>query len=231
MRMTGLKLLTGMTTLEERIGEGWYKKLEGEFQKDYMKKLSTFVLEERKKHIIHPAPNDVFKAYRLTPFKDARVVIVGQDPYPHKHANGLAFSTSDERKTPASLKNILREVYYDTGQANMDPNLERWAKQGVFLINRVLTVRHGEPFSHAKQGWEQFTLKTIERLCSSWSPRVFILWGKTAQSLESIIPKHNCVIKSVHPSPLSANNGFFGSKPFSRANEFLSENNYKTINW
>lgn len=220
-----------MNTVELRIGESWYKKLETEFKQPYIQELSKFVSQERKEYTVYPAGEDVFKAYRLTPFHQVQVIIIGQDPYPHKYASGLAFSSSNERVTPASLKNIFKEIESDTGSTNKDPDLERWAKQGVFLLNRTLTVRKGEPFSHANKGWEEFTLRTIQKLCTSWKPKVFMLWGRSAQKLEKAIPKHHLVLKSTHPSPLSAHSGFFGSKHFSQANEFLNRQNLKTINW
>ena len=185
------------------------------------------------KHTIYPSSKNVFRAYRLTPPTRVKVCLIAQDPYPHSCANGLAFSSDESmEEIPRSLQNIFEEVNNDIGyQPYHNPNLERWAKQGVFLLNTSLTVRENQPGSHRNIGWRRFTDKTIEIICKKNNPVVFLLWGKQAQYFAHKISKPHRVIYSAHPSPFSAHRGFFGSKPFSRANEILKENYNFKINW
>lgn len=212
----------------------WDNLLKDEFNKDYYLKLREFLINEYKTQIIHPSMYDIFNALKFTAYKDVKVVILGQDPYhgPNQ-AHGFSFSVKHGVKTPPSLRNIFKELNSDLGC--YIPNngfLEEWAKQGVLLLNTVLTVREGQANSHKGKGWEIFTDRIIELLNKRDEPIVFILWGRNAISKEAIItnPIHK-IIKSVHPSPLSATRGFFGSKPFSQTNEFLKSINKAHINW
>lgn len=222
-----------MSSLTKQLGESWYNKLLGEFKKPYIGKLQRIVRAERQNFKIHPEPEDVFKAYRLTPFDKVQVVILGQDPYPHYHANGLAFSTiEDMDNIPESLNNVFVELESDIGfQPYHDPDLSRWAKQGVMMLNRVLTVRDRRPLSHQLIGWEKFTQATLDCLFERDDPVVFILWGRTAQLVMKYIPNHHFVIPSPHPNPKSAHRGFFDSKPFSRCNQYLTKQGKTNINW
>lgn len=194
--------------------------------------------KERKLYKVYPHSKEVFRAFKLTPYHNVKVVIVGQDPYPHKYANGLAFSAKESiEDIPSTLYNIFEELNEDIGyMIYRDPNLDSWTKQGVFLINRILTVRSERPLSHKNIGWETFTEKVLLSLWNRPQPTVFILWGNYAQnilkSLSSISELHpHKLIVSPHPSRLSAHRGFFGSKPFSTANKFLIKNNISPINW
>lgn len=222
-----------MKTLKEQIGEWINTPLVDEFGKHYMKKLSALLRAERMKYSVQPSSEDVFKAYRLTAPDDIKVVILGQDPYPHKAANGLAFSCDDSlEKIPPSLQNIFKEINDDIEyRPYHDPDLSRWAKQGVFLLNTSLTVREGQPGSHSSLGWSNFTEKTLEIVCQIDRPIVFLLWGNEAQRFGNFIPSPHHVIHASHPSPWSANRGFFGSKCFSRANKFLELNYNEQIDW
>ena len=212
----------------------WQNLLEDEFEKDYYLKLRKFLIDEYNSKTIYPNMYDIFNALHYTEYKDVKVVILGQDPYhgPNQ-AHGLSFSVKPGVPAPPSLINIYKELNSDLGC--YIPNngyLKKWADQGVMLLNTVLTVRAGEANSHKNMGWEHFTDKIINLLNQREDPIVFILWGSNAHSKLNIItnPKHY-IIKSVHPSPLSAYRGFFGSKPFSKANEFLSSIGKKPINW
>lgn len=216
------------------IKNDWYDLLKDEFEKDYYKKLRTFLIEEYRHHTIYPNMYDIFNALNFTPYKDVKVVILGQDPYhgPHQ-AHGLSFSVQPDVKIPPSLVNIYKELHTDLGC--YIPNngyLKKWADQGVLLLNTSLTVRAGEANSHRNIGWGTFTDKIIELLNQRQNPIVFILWGNNAISKEKFItnPQHY-IIKSVHPSPLSASRGFFGSRPFSKTNAFLIKNNKTPIDW
>ncbi|MBM7871951.1 uracil-DNA glycosylase [Clostridium pascui] len=212
----------------------WQDLLEDEFKKDYYLNLREFLINEYKTKTIYPNMYDIFNALHYTEYKDVKVVILGQDPYhgPNQ-AHGLSFSVKPGVPAPPSLMNIYKELNNDMGY--YIPNngyLKKWADQGVMLLNTVLTVRAGEANSHKGIGWEHFTDKVISLLNDREEPIVFILWGKNAQSKVDIInnPKHY-IIKSVHPSPLSVHRGFFGSKPFSKTNKFLSSIGKKTIDW
>ena len=212
----------------------WKDFIEQERENLYFYNLENFVEKERKEKRIFPNKEDVFKAFELTPFENVKCVIVGQDPYYNLHqANGLAFSVNKGVKLPPSLINIYKEACDDVGiEIPKYGDLSSWAKEGVFLLNTILTVEEGKPLSHKNKGWEKFTLKVLKTLNEDEKPKVFILWGKEAISLKRMItnPKH-LVLESAHPSPLSSYRGFFGSKPFSKTNEFLKKNNRKTIDW
>jgi len=208
--------------------------VELEKQKEYYQKLKERVDEEYQNFTIYPPKNEIFNSLNATSFDNVKVVILGQDPYHEPNqANGLAFSVKKGVRIPPSLVNIYKEAHTDVGISI--PNhgdLSSWAKQGVLLLNNVLTVRAHKANSHKGFGWEQFTLNVVKYLNQREKPLVFILWGKNAQEKEQFIDtsKH-LIIKSVHPSPLSANGGFFGSKPFSKANEFLKRHDIKAIDW
>lgn len=216
------------------IGNSWYKLLSKEYQKEYFKNLMNFVKEEYKTKVIYPKQNEVFNAFRYTSFDDVKVVILGQDPYhgPNQ-AEGLSFSVSNEVLKPPSLKNIFKELENDLQIPFPEHNsLKPWAKEGVLLLNAVLTVQEHMPTSHKDKGWETFTDNVIKILNQKKEPIVFILWGSYARNKKSLItnPIHY-VIESPHPSPFSARNGFFGSKPFSKTNNFLKSKGLKEIDW
>ena len=216
------------------IGNNWDKILEEEYKKDYFKRIVLFVNKVYKEKDIFPKKANILNALSLTDYNDVKVVILGQDPYHGVgEANGLAFSVSEGIKIPPSLKNIYKELYDDLGiNISHTGNLECWAKEGVLLLNAVLTVEKDKPASHKNVGWEEFTDAIIKKLNDKNEPTVFILWGNFAKSKKEFItnPKH-LVIESSHPSPFSCNYGFFGSKPFSRANDFLKKNHIKEIDW
>lgn len=220
--------------MSEILRNDWNDYLASEFEKDYYKKLRSFLISEYKSKVIYPNMYDIFNALHFTSYADTKVVILGQDPYhgPNQ-AHGLSFSVNTGIKTPPSLLNIYKELHSDLNC--YIPNngyLKKWTDQGVLLLNTVLTVRAGEANSHKNRGWEEFTTKVIKTLNEKDKPIVFILWGNNAISKENLITntKH-LIIKSVHPSPLSASRGFFGSKPFSKTNEFLLSTNQKAIDW
>jgi len=197
--------------------------------------LAEFVKEEYKNSTVYPPPQFIFNAFELTPFDKVKVVILGQDPYHGvNQANGLAFAVNRGMALPPSLINIYREVESDMGQksVNTDGNLETWAKQGVLMLNATLTVRAHIAASHQNKGWEKFTDAVIKILSEQKEKLVFILWGSYAQKKGRVIDESkHLVIRSVHPSPLSAYNGFFGSKPFSQCNTYLIFNDKEPINW
>ena len=216
------------------IGNKWDSILNEEYNKEYFKNLIDFIKQEYKNKTIYPKQNEVFNAFRYTDFDNVKVVILGQDPYhgPNQ-AEGLSFSVSNEVLKPPSLKNIFKELESDLGiRFPEDNSLKPWAKQGVLLLNAVLTVEEHKPTSHKDKGWEIFTDNVIKTLNKREKPVVFILWGAYARAKKEYItnPKHY-IIESAHPSPFSARNGFFGSKPFSKTNEFLKKNNIKEIDW
>lgn len=212
----------------------WAEYLEEEFKKDYYLELRRFLIEEYRRHVVYPDMYDIFNALHYTAYSDTKVVILGQDPYHGPgQAHGLSFSVKPGITSPPSLQNIFKELKDDLGCPI--PNngyLVDWAKQGVLLLNTVLTVRQGMPNSHRGKGWEQFTDQVIRTLNNREKPVVFILWGKNAQDKKSLItaPRH-FIIESPHPSPYSANRGFFGSRPFSKANNFLKSIGSKEIEW
>lgn len=216
------------------IGNAWDEELKEEYKKEYFTELMNFVKEEYKNKTIYPKPNEVFNAFRYTDFDNVKVVILGQDPYhgPNQ-AEGLSFSVSDDVLKPPSLKNIFKELESDLGIPFPKHNsLKPWAKQGVLLLNAVLTVEEHKPTSHKGKGWEIFTDDVIDILNKREKPIVFILWGAFARSKKSLITnKQHYIIESAHPSPFSARNGFFGSKPFSKTNKFLREKGLEEIDW
>ena len=215
------------------INNDWDSILKGEFNKDYFKELMNKVDSLYKKQTILPEYKNIFNAFKLTSFKDTKVIILGQDPY-HEigQANGLAFSVNEGIKLPPSLINIYKEMKDDLEIDNNTGDLTSLAKQGVLLLNTTLTVNKGEANSHSKFGWNIFTDNIIKLLSDKKENLVFILWGNNAISKEKLIDtKKHLVIKSPHPSPLSAYNGFFGSKPFSKTNAYLKKYNKDTINW
>ena len=216
------------------IGNKWDNILANEYKEEYFKKLINFIQEEYKNKTIYPKSNEVFNAFRYTDYDNVKVVIIGQDPYhgPNQ-AEGLSFSVKDEVLKPPSLKNIFKELEDDLGIPFPKKNsLKPWAYQGVLLLNAVLTVEEHKPTSHKDKGWELFTNHVIEKINEKEEPVVFILWGNYAREKKKLItnPKHY-IIESAHPSPFSAYNGFFGSKPFSKTNSFLKKNNLKEIDW
>ncbi len=212
----------------------WEKRLTGEFEKTYYKQLVRFLHEEELTQTVYPPKAERFNAYEMTPFESVKVVILGQDPYHGaEQAHGLSFSVKGAQKLPPSLKNIYKELVDDMGcPLPKKGDLSMWAKQGVFLLNAVLTVRAASAASHQQKGWEVFTDATIRLLSAEKEHLVFILWGKPAQSKEKLIDsgKH-LVLKAPHPSPLSAYRGFFGSKPFSKSNAYLEANGIAGIDW
>ena len=215
------------------INKKWDIVLEEEFKKDYFKKLGIFVKNEYNKKIIYPEYKNIFNALRYTDFDDVKVVILGQDPYHGENeAHGLSFSVKEGIPMPPSLRNIFKELNNDLNITRTSTDLTSWAEQGVLLLNSIMTVVKDSPLSHKDKGWEIFTDKIIELLGSREEPLVFILWGSYARSKKELIKnKKHLILESVHPSPLSASRGFFGSKPFSKTNEFLLKNNNEQIRW
>jgi len=215
------------------IGNDWDIVLKEEYEKEYFKNIKDKVRDEYNNKTIFPPANRVFYAFRMTSYKDTRVVILGQDPYHGVgEANGLCFSVNRGIKMPPSLNNIYKELKSDLGIERTDTDLSDWAKSGVLLLNSVLTVEKDKPASHKFVGWEEFTDNVIKKLNEKEEPVVFILWGNFAKGKMKYItnPKH-LVISSSHPSPFSVNYGFLGSKPFSKTNEFLKKNGLKEIEW
>ncbi len=218
-----------------RIEPSWKAHLEAEFEKPYFEELTKFVKDEYANALVFPPPKDIFRAFDLTPFDDVKVVILGQDPYhgPNQ-ANGLSFAVHEGVRNPPSLQNIFKEIESDLGQPTILKNgdLTPWAQQGVLLLNATLTVRAGTPASHQGKGWEAFTDAAISRLSRERDNLVFILWGSYARAKGAMIDhEKHLVIESPHPSPFSADKGFFGSKPFSTANSYLTAHNKKPIDW
>ncbi len=221
--------------MDVKIEESWKRVLGDEFDKDYFIKLTDFVraqyLSGKK---IYPAPKNIFNAFNLCPFDDVRVVIIGQDPYHEPgQAHGLCFSVPDGITPPPSLVNIYKEIESDLGRPSATHgDLTAWARQGVLLLNSTLTVAAHLAASHVGRGWEEFTDAVIRALATRREGVVYMLWGSYAQRKASIVDENkNLVLKSVHPSPLSAYRGFFGCKHFSRANEYLAAHGGKPINW
>lgn len=216
------------------IEEKWYEVLKNEFEQTYFIEIKNFLIEEKRHHIVFPPSPLIFNAFNLTPFDNVKVVILGQDPYHNDgQAHGLAFSVPDGIQKPPSLQNILKELNQDLNiPIPMNGNLEKWAKEGVLLLNASLTVRAHEAASHAKIGWQRFTDAAIKALSDKKQNLVFILWGNYAIAKENLID-HNkhLILKTVHPSPLSASRGFFGCHHFSKTNEYLINHNIKPIDW
>lgn len=216
------------------IGNSWDQVLKDEYQKDYFKNIAMFINKEYREKTIFPPKNNILRAFKLTDYDNVKVVILGQDPYHGiNEANGLAFSVSKGVRLPPSLQNIYKELYNDLGiTVSTNGDLEKWAKEGVLLLNSVFTVEKDKPASHKNIGWEQFSDEVIKKVNEKTTPVVFILWGNFAKSKAKYItnPIH-LVITSPHPSPFSAYSGFFGSRPFSKTNDFLRKNNIKEIDW
>ncbi|MDP2637425.1 MAG: uracil-DNA glycosylase [bacterium] len=228
-----------------KIESSWKKALESEFGQDYFKKLREFVKGEYQHSIVYPPPKNIFRAFELCPFNKVEVVILGQDPYHgHRQANGLCFAVSEGVPLPPSLQNIYKELANDLGEAlparrslgeggaKKGGSLEDWAKQGILLLNATLTVAAHNAGSHQGKGWEEFTDAVIRKLSDERENLVFILWGNYAKAKGAHIDRtKHLVIESAHPSPFSASSGFFGSKPFSKTNEFLVAHDKKPIDW
>lgn len=216
------------------IGNDWDILLKEEYKKEYFKNLMNFVNEEYNSKTIYPKKSEIFNAFRYTSYENVKVVILGQDPYHGvNQAEGLSFSVKNCVRKPPSLQNIFKEMEDDLKVSYPTTNsLVPWAKQGVLLLNTVLTVVEKSPASHKDMGWEQFTDEVIKLLNDKRKPIVFILWGSFARGKKKFITNNiHYVIESAHPSPFSAYNGFFGSKPFSKTNKFLENNNIEPIDW
>jgi uracil-DNA glycosylase len=220
--------------MEVVIEPSWKEALQEEFAEPYFTELTEFVRKAYKDKTIYPHPRNLFRAFELTPFNNVKVVILGQDPYHGpKQAHGLSVSVTEGVRNPPSLQNIFKEIGNDLGETpDSSGDLSRWAEQGVLLLNATLTVEAGKAGSHQGKGWERFTDAVIKKLSDEREHLVFILWGNYARGKKPLIDdsKH-FVIESPHPSPFSAHNGFFGSKPFSKANEYLTSHGRKAIDW
>ena len=218
-----------------KIEPSWKKVLEGEFDQEYFKNLAAFVKHEYANGMVYPPPKFIFRAFELTPFDKVKVVILGQDPYHGDgQANGLCFAVGKGIRLPPSLQNIYKEISSDTGKppAHQSGDLEGWAKQGVLLLNATLTVKAHQPGSHQNKGWEQFTDAVVKVLSEQKENLVFILWGAYAQKKGAVIDEgKHLVIRSAHPSPFSAANGFFGSRPFTKCDTYLVSHGEMPIIW
>ncbi|GAB4333807.1 MAG: uracil-DNA glycosylase [Flammeovirgaceae bacterium] len=220
--------------MEVKIEDSWKNRLEKEFKEPYFQALVKFVKEEYKTQTIYPPGRLIFNAFEKCKFEDTKVVILGQDPYHGAgQANGLCFSVNDGIPLPPSLLNIFKEINKDLGKPiPTSGNLERWAVQGVLLLNATLTVRESQAGSHQNKGWEQFTDAAIKALAREREGLVFLLWGAYAQKKAAFIdPKKHLILQSAHPSPLSASKGFFGNHHFSKANEYLVQQGKTPIDW
>jgi uracil-DNA glycosylase len=216
------------------LGNSWTELLADEFEKDYYQNLRQELIKEYKTKTVYPSMYDIFNALKYTDYEDVKVVILGQDPYFNPgQAHGLSFSVKKGVPIPPSLQNIYKELQRDLGLTIPDHGeLTAWARQGVLLLNATLTVRQGEPNSHQRLGWEQFTDRVIEALDQRPEPMVFLLWGNNAiKKASRIDPEHHLVLKTTHPSPLSASRGFNGCSHFSQTNQFLMENYGEAIDW
>ena len=221
--------------MDIQIEESWKKVLKEEFEKTYFQHIITFLRAEKASgKIIYPPGPLIFNAFKRTPFDKVKVVLLGQDPYHNRgQAHGLSFSVPDGVPKPPSLVNIFKELKNDLGiEISQNGNLEKWAAQGVLLLNASLTVRENEPGSHARIGWLQFTDHIIKKISEEKEGIIFLLWGKFAQEKQSLIDEtKHFVLKAAHPSPYSANNGFFGCKHFSKTNELLMKQHATPIDW
>ncbi|XOV95127.1 MAG: uracil-DNA glycosylase [Bacteroidota bacterium] len=220
--------------MDVKIESGWGEALKDEFSKPYFSELVDFVKKEYSEKTVFPPGNQIFRAFDLCPIDQVKVVIIGQDPYHGPgQANGLCFSVGEDTRLPPSLVNIFKEIKADLGKEfPKNGSLDRWAKQGVLLLNATLTVRAREAGSHQNKGWEEFTDAVIRKLATLKDDLVYILWGAYAQKKGEVIPTdNNLVIKSPHPSPFSADRGFFGSKPFSKSNDYLMSKHKQPIDW
>lgn len=217
-----------------KIALSWKKHLAEEFEREYFRQLIDFVRQECKTHTVYPPGREIFRAFDCTDFDDVKVVIIGQDPYHGPgQANGLCFSVREGVTLPRSLKNIFKEIQNDLGKPiPKSGDLERWAQQGVLLLNATLTVRASDAGSHQNKGWEQFTDAVIKAISKNKSNVVFLLWGAYAQKKGDIIDRNkHLVLMSAHPSPFSADRGFFGNKHFSKTNEYLKSKGHEEIDW
>ncbi|MEA3372693.1 MAG: uracil-DNA glycosylase [Campylobacterota bacterium] len=221
-------------TIDPKIDSSWKSVLADEFQKPYFSELKAFLVNEKSQYTVYPSGENIFNAFNTTHFDKVKVVIIGQDPYHGQgQAHGLAFSVQDNVKFPPSLLNIFKE-YCDDLDLRMpaNGNLSKWAEQGVFLLNTVLTVRANQAHSHKERGWETFTDFVIHTISERKEHIVFILWGKPAQMKASLIDeRRHLILRAPHPSPLSAYRGFFGSHPFSKTNAYLRSQNINPIDW
>ena len=220
--------------MEVNIEQSWKERLAPEFEKTYFRTLTDFVKQEYAAHTVYPKGSRIFNAFDKTPFDRIKVVILGQDPYHEPgQAHGLCFSVNDGVELPPSLQNIYKELQDDLGiLPKQSGNLERWAEQGVLLLNATLTVRAHQAGSHQQRGWEEFTDAVIHRVAEEKEHVVFILWGAYAQKKGAFIdPFNHLILKSAHPSPLSSYRGFFGSKPFSKTNQYLIQTGQTPIQW
>lgn len=215
------------------INNKWDIVLKDEFKKDYFRKLGIFVKQEYKNKTIFPPYENIFDALRFADYDEVKVVILGQDPYHGLgEAHGLSFSVRENVKMPPSLQNIFKELYSDVGIRRTKSDLTDWAKEGVLLLNSIMTVEKDKPLSHKDKGWEIFTDTIIKKLNDRTDPIIFVLWGSFARSKKELITgKHHKIIECVHPSPLSASRGFFGSRPFSKINNYLKEMGKEEIKW
>ncbi len=217
-----------------QIEESWKEVLASEFDNSYFMELKEFLTEEKAKYTVYPPGSKIFNAFQLTPFNEVKVVILGQDPYHGPgQAHGLCFSVPQGIVPPPSLVNIFKEIEKDLGiPIPSGGNLEKWARQGVLLLNATLTVRANQPGSHQKRGWEIFTHAVISKLSERRVGIIFLLWGKYAQEKESLIDTNkHYILKAAHPSPFSAYNGFFGCRHFSKTNEILRKHGLQEIDW
>jgi uracil-DNA glycosylase len=225
---------TTFAKMNVKIAPTWKSHLSDEFQKPYFLQLTEFIKSEYQNHVIYPPGKEIFKAFDSCDFEDVKVVIIGQDPYHGPgQANGLCFSVRDGVRMPPSLQNIFKEIHADLGKPMpASGNLERWARQGVLLLNATLTVRASTPGSHQNKGWEIFTDAVIKTISDQMENVVFLLWGAYAQKKGEVIDRHkHLVLMSAHPSPFSADRGFFGCKHFSKANAYLKSKGLEEINW
>ncbi|MBL7871321.1 MAG: uracil-DNA glycosylase [Cyclobacteriaceae bacterium] len=221
-------------TSDVKIAPSWKEKLKIEFEQPYFNQLTDFIKEEYRTQIVYPPGKEIFRAFDCADFRDVKVVIIGQDPYHGAgQANGLCFSVRDGVVMPPSLKNIFKEIEKDLGKpVPKNGDLERWANQGVLLLNATLTVRGSSPGSHQKKGWEEFTDAVIRVISEEKNHVVFLLWGAYAQKKGEIIDRtKHLVLMSAHPSPFSADRGFFGNKHFSKTNAYLKSKGLKEIDW
>ncbi len=221
--------------MQVKIEPSWGEKLKSEFEREYFADLTAFVKKEYKEDVVYPAQKNIFRAFDLCPFNKVKVVILGQDPYHGaKQANGLAFAVEDSQTVPPSLQNIFKEIASDLGKplVHTSGDLTRWAEQGVLLLNATLTVRAHNAGSHQGKGWEEFTDAVIRALSEERANLVFMLWGNYAKAKGAHIDRSkHLVLESPHPSPFSANSGFFGSKHFSKANAYLTSHSQTSIDW
>jgi uracil-DNA glycosylase len=223
-----------MSPWKDQLPAGWRRVLQDALANPAFTRLQAYVEQERRRHTVYPPEEDLFSAFRLTPYEQVKVLVLGQDPYHGAgQAHGLAFSVRPGVRPPPSLVNMFKELHDDLGlPVPQDGSLVPWAERGVLLLNAVLTVREATPNSHAGQGWEAFTDAVIRAVSDKPEPVVFVLWGAYAQKKQKLIdPRRHVVLAGPHPSPLSASRGFFGSKPFSRANAELQKRGQAPVDW